>query len=35
VRFPETLKEIHCNENNEDFFNQFPMPSPQAEKPDF
>jgi hypothetical protein len=35
VRFPETLSEIHCNENNEDFFNLFPMPSPRADKPDF
>ena len=30
-----TLEEIHCNENNEDFFNLFPMPTPKAEKPDF
>ena len=27
------LEEIHCNENNEDFFNLFPMPSPKADKP--
>jgi hypothetical protein len=32
---PTPLSEVHCNENNEDFFNLFPMPTPKADKPDF
>jgi len=35
VRNQEPLEEVHCNENNEDLFNIYPMPSPKAEKPDF
>ena len=36
VRLPETpLTETHCNENNEDIFKLYPVPSPRAEKPDF
>jgi hypothetical protein len=31
----EPLTEVHCNENNEDVFKIFPVPSPRAEKPDF
>jgi hypothetical protein len=35
VRNQEPLEEVHCNENNEDIFNIYPVPSPKAEKPDF
>jgi len=35
VRQQEPLMEVHCNENNEDLFNLYPVPSPRAEKPDF
>jgi hypothetical protein len=35
VRQQEPLMEVHCNENNEDLFNLYPVPSPKAEKPDF
>ena len=35
VRLEEPMYEVHCNENNEDVFNIYPMPSPRAEKPDF
>jgi len=35
VRNQEPLEEVHCNENNEDVFNIYPVPSPKAEKPDF
>jgi hypothetical protein len=36
VRAPSApLMETHCNENNEDIFNLYPVPSPKAEKPDF
>ena len=31
----EPLTEVHCNENNEDFFSIFPRPTPKADKPDF
>ena len=31
----EPLTEVHCNENNADIFNIYPVPSPKAEKPDF
>src|SRR5262245_3668075 len=31
----EPLSEVHCNENNEDIFKIYPVPSPKAEKPDF
>lgn len=35
VRQQAPLMEVHCNENNEDLFNLYPVPSPKAEKPDF
>jgi len=35
VRNQEPLEEVHCNENNQDIFNIYPMPSPKADKPDF
>jgi hypothetical protein len=35
VRAQIPMTETHCNENNEDIFNLYPVPSPKAEKPDF
>lgn len=35
TRIQAPFSEIHCNENNEDIFNIYPVPSPKAEKPDF